>query len=1457
MLLSKTLQAFIICLLFNIASYANNIIIVESQSYHPLHIMDQEWLNIANYHGDDAAIYPQSVLEDPATLATADALIVSSAVILLDDNKINNILTFIQNGGNVYLQTEFMATLTGNVAFQQLATDLGVSFNWDGEFAGYVTPIVLANSLATYSASPVQFDFFFYAGAGSGDQNVEVIADYLGDGVGFSIQSPTSGQGKIMTMSDQDWIRQQVNIEALDYIYQFLNTPPVVNPFVAPATLDIQATNMANCPGDIVNFAAMVDDIPTPYTLQWFINGILLPGVTSISFSTAPLAGDIITCEATFQKPAGGTCVVESNQIVVPPFSNPGVPSLNMVVNTTDLCGNETAFFTSNVSNANNLSNYSYVWKINGQVASVTPAMSASIGNFQDGQIVTCELIYDTTCDTGLSVTSNAIVMNVTTPVSPTIAIDGIATICSGEEVQLTATGVNWGNAPTFEWFVDGVSTGQNGIAFSSTTLTDGQIVTCEVLSSVDCYITNTATSNNKEIEVTTTLNPTISISASAAVCPGESITFTATGNDWATNATTEWFIDGVSTGNNSNELSGSNFVAGQIITCQLINLSNCSSVVSLTSNQLAVQFATPIVPMIEINSSPTVCPGESITYTMSGMNLGNNPQLQWYINGVATGNNTTTLTASNFAEGQIINCEISNLSSCHSVSSLISNGLIVSYLPTINSTIEISASPAGCPGETITYNATGTNWDPAGQIEWFIDGVATGNTTDELAASNFAEGQIITCELNNTSSCYSDTQLISNNLMVAFAPSIVPNIEITASPAVCPGEIITYTATGTNWDPNAQTEWFVNGIPTGNNTNELAASNFMEGQIITCELSNLSSCYSVSSLISNNLMVTFLPTTFPTIQISVSQEGCPGETIVFNATGTDWDNNSQLEWFVDGVTTGNTTDELAADNFTAGQQITCVLTNLSPCANTTSIVSNNLPVSFAPPIYPTIEITTINNTICENEMATISATGNDWGTNYQLTWFVDGQMVVSGNTDLELNINNENQVITAEIISDLDCADGTAIASNPLSFEFIEPTQPIVTVGVDAFNCTNNNYTIKADGINLGTNPAYEWYIDDINVNNTGAILNAVLMPGQTVSVTVNTTNECSAITADSNVLPIVAVELSATVVEQGDALCAGGNGFARLETTGGQAPYTYLWSDNNTSEFRTAITEGSYDVVITDANGCEDKIEVEIGFQSGPVIQDIEIDDVHCGEIYGSAFIFIESENDVTINWKNEDNQILSTETMVSNLIVGKYHVEISDVNGCFDVMEFEVQKMTAPTIAINDHIEITTGQSTELQPQFSHTNNAMTYSWSPAIGLSCTDCENPIATPLESTTYTLTITTADDCIGSAIVNIYVAETGVYVPNIFSPNGDGVNDYLLVFGGEEIVQINSMMVFNRVGETIFSKKGIQPNDEQEGWDGSFKGKKVQSGVYVYFTEVEFIDGRIEVFKGDVFVTE
>lgn len=117
-------------------------------------------------------------------------------------------------------------------------------------------------------------------------------------------------------------------------------------------------------------------------------------------------------------------------------------------------------------------------------------------------------------------------------------------------------------------------------------------------------------------------------------------------------------------------------------------------------------------------------------------------------------------------------------------------------------------------------------------------------------------------------------------------------------------------------------------------------------------------------------------------------------------------------------------------------------------------------------------------------------------------------------------------------------------------------------------------------------------------------------------------------------------------------------------------------------------------------------------------------------------------------------------------------------------------------------------------------------------------------------------MTVTDANGCITTDFIVITIDnfnETGVFIPNAFSPNGDGINDELMVFADNKIQQINVMKVFNRWGEEVFSMENFPANQAQFGWDGYFRTEKLNNAVFVYYVEVEYTTGRVEIFKGDV----
>jgi gliding motility-associated-like protein len=143
---------------------------------------------------------------------------------------------------------------------------------------------------------------------------------------------------------------------------------------------------------------------------------------------------------------------------------------------------------------------------------------------------------------------------------------------------------------------------------------------------------------------------------------------------------------------------------------------------------------------------------------------------------------------------------------------------------------------------------------------------------------------------------------------------------------------------------------------------------------------------------------------------------------------------------------------------------------------------------------------------------------------------------------------------------------------------------------------------------------------------------------------------------------------------------------------------------------------------------------------------------------------------------------------------------------------------------------------------------------WKWSPANGLSCADCPAPTAAVKGSITYHVEVSNAGGCRASDDITIQAVCNGgnYFMPNTFSPNGDGSNDIFYV-RGKGVNRIHSLKIFNRWGQMVFEKRDIMPNDPSSGWDGTFNGKKADMDVYVYIAEVICDNSAIVALKGDI----
>lgn len=197
--------------------------------------------------------------------------------------------------------------------------------------------------------------------------------------------------------------------------------------------------------------------------------------------------------------------------------------------------------------------------------------------------------------------------------------------------------------------------------------------------------------------------------------------------------------------------------------------------------------------------------------------------------------------------------------------------------------------------------------------------------------------------------------------------------------------------------------------------------------------------------------------------------------------------------------------------------------------------------------------------------------------------------------------------------------------------------------------------------------------------------------------------------------------------------------------------------------------------------------------------------------------------------------------------------YQVVGYDRHNCFtDTGLIRIVVNPIPSIDAGPDITITGGNSVRIPTQTSP--DAVAFQWAPGTSLDCYNCKNPVAKPNQTTTYHVEVTNSGGCKNSDEITIFVlcGKDNLFVPNTFSPNGDGVNDKLYP-RGTGIFTIKSFKIFNRWGELMFEAANFASNDESKAWDGSYKGKTLNPDVYVYMIEVICSNKNVMGFTGNV----
>jgi gliding motility-associated-like protein len=193
-----------------------------------------------------------------------------------------------------------------------------------------------------------------------------------------------------------------------------------------------------------------------------------------------------------------------------------------------------------------------------------------------------------------------------------------------------------------------------------------------------------------------------------------------------------------------------------------------------------------------------------------------------------------------------------------------------------------------------------------------------------------------------------------------------------------------------------------------------------------------------------------------------------------------------------------------------------------------------------------------------------------------------------------------------------------------------------------------------------------------------------------------------------------------------------------------------------------------------------------------------------------------------------------------------------------GCDSVMSIKTELRSPLKIELNTDTLVDEGSRFQLNPIVVG-DSIKSSTWSPPLNLSCTNCLTPFLIANKSNNYELTIVSQSNCVSKAEQRIAVRQAPyVFVPNVFSPNGDGQNDRLVVFANpNRVKQIRRFALFNRWGDLVFEKFNFAPNDESSSWDGILNGKSVSNDVFTYFVEVVLFDDQIKLVAGDVILID
>jgi gliding motility-associated-like protein len=496
------------------------------------------------------------------------------------------------------------------------------------------------------------------------------------------------------------------------------------------------------------------------------------------------------------------------------------------------------------------------------------------------------------------------------------------------------------------------------------------------------------------------------------------------------------------------------------------------------------------------------------------------------------------------------------------------------------------------------------------------------------------------------------------------------------------------------------------------------------------------------------------------------------------------------------------------------------------------------------------LNIAASSTLLCDSGLVAFTSqyTGNDVVSSY-LWNFGNGATATTANPSYYYT-SSGNYNIRCEVITQQGCRD-TSYLNLPMQIV----QSPLIDIAGDTANCVPATAQFSGQVLRADT-AALTWKWNFGN-GQTGNTINPAPVTYTNAGVYVVTSIAAnSSGCADTSTRNYTVWALPVIDAGADRQICRGTP--VQLTATGASQ---YTWSpaaglscSNCATPLAAPDSTALYWLDGTDQNGCKNRDSVKVA-----VVQRFNMNQSPAQEFCKGKLVTLFANGADRYTWSPGTGLSATTgaQVVARPNVTTTYMVVGHDRFNCFtDTGYIPLTVYPIPTVNAGPDQTIVGGSTAQLLATASP--DVTTYKWSPATTLSCYNCPNPGATPNQTTKYNVEVSNLKGCSSSDEVTVFVLcdKGNLFIPNTFSPNGDGVND-LLYPRGKGIYTIKSFKIFNRWGELVFEAANFSANDPSKAWNGTFNGKKLNPDVYVYLIDVICDNKSVLGFKGNISLIE